>query len=185
MHRYEPSPANPVPVDLKTLVFDARLIYDTEEEKEVDFIKLQPLDTKMSVNEVFIVHLVAFFSESIYCIFGPTSHCCCVILLQGGTFVNCEARLKVLTSQLEDSFFKIRFRAFDARTKKYKVAYSTYKAFTFFIDCYFFSPPEETRASWCCRTQSRPSQSRTSCDAPAAPAEVAVPVAAAVPRRRK
>lgn len=52
---YEPTTIPPVPVDFKSMVFDARLIYDTPDEKEVDFIKLKPLDTKISVNEVLFV----------------------------------------------------------------------------------------------------------------------------------
>lgn len=52
---YEPTTIPPIPVDFKTMVFDARLIYDTPDEKEVDFIKLKPLDTKITVNEVPIL----------------------------------------------------------------------------------------------------------------------------------
>jgi hypothetical protein len=73
--------------DLTRMSFDAKLIYDTTEAKEVDFIKLKPLEFKVKVEE-------------------------------SNLLVNIECRIKVLTRQLEDMFFRLRFTALDPITKR-------------------------------------------------------------------
>jgi len=72
-------------LDMNCLSFDVKLIYDTQEGKEVDFLKLKPLEYKVKVDSASIV--------------------------------NIECRLKVLTRQLEDMFFRLRFVALDPLTK--------------------------------------------------------------------
>jgi len=76
-------------VDLHQFIYDAKLFYDTDEDdkKEVDFVKLKPLEFKAQVNE-------------------------------NGTQITMEVRIKVLTSQLEDMFFRVKVRALDPRTKR-------------------------------------------------------------------
>jgi len=81
------SPHASATLDLKCLSFETRLFYDSEENKEVDFIKLKPLEYKVKVDE-------------------------------SGLFVNIECRLKVLTSQLEDMFFRLHFIALEPITKR-------------------------------------------------------------------
>jgi hypothetical protein len=73
--------------DLNCLSFDVKLVYDSPEEKEVDFIKHKPFEFRVKVDP-------------------------------SGTFVNIECRLKVLTSQLEDMFFRLRFLGLDPITKR-------------------------------------------------------------------
>eukprot|EP01103_Thecamoeba_quadrilineata_P004173 TRINITY_DN138_c0_g2_i1.p1 TRINITY_DN138_c0_g2~~TRINITY_DN138_c0_g2_i1.p1 ORF type:complete len:322 (-),score=62.67 TRINITY_DN138_c0_g2_i1:34-999(-) len=73
--------------DLNCLSFDVKLVYDSPEEKEVDFIKHKPFEFRVKVDP-------------------------------SGTFVNIECRLKVLTSQLEDMFFRLRFVGLDPITKR-------------------------------------------------------------------
>eukprot|EP01102_Stenamoeba_stenopodia_P014145 TRINITY_DN4669_c0_g2_i1.p1 TRINITY_DN4669_c0_g2~~TRINITY_DN4669_c0_g2_i1.p1 ORF type:complete len:443 (+),score=97.57 TRINITY_DN4669_c0_g2_i1:164-1492(+) len=74
-------------LDLNRLTFEARLLYDNGQEKEVDFVKLKPLEYKVRVND-------------------------------SGSKVNVECRLKVLSSQLEDMNFRIKFIALDPITQK-------------------------------------------------------------------
>jgi len=64
---------------------EAKLLYDTEGEKEVDFVKVKPLDFKTHLSE-------------------------------RGEQCTMEARIKVLSSQHEDLFFRIKVIALDART---------------------------------------------------------------------
>eukprot|EP01103_Thecamoeba_quadrilineata_P004172 TRINITY_DN138_c0_g1_i1.p1 TRINITY_DN138_c0_g1~~TRINITY_DN138_c0_g1_i1.p1 ORF type:complete len:325 (-),score=71.47 TRINITY_DN138_c0_g1_i1:114-1088(-) len=81
-----PTYGGPQP-DLNCLSFDVKLVYDSPEEKEVDFIKHKPFEFRVKVDP-------------------------------SGTFVNIECRLKVLTSQLEDMFFRLRFLGLDPITKR-------------------------------------------------------------------
>eukprot|EP01102_Stenamoeba_stenopodia_P010304 TRINITY_DN3091_c0_g1_i2.p1 TRINITY_DN3091_c0_g1~~TRINITY_DN3091_c0_g1_i2.p1 ORF type:complete len:319 (-),score=68.58 TRINITY_DN3091_c0_g1_i2:256-1212(-) len=67
-------------------LIDATLLYDCEEGKEVDFVKMKPMEYKSQCNE----------KEDQY---------------------QFEIRLKVLSSQLEDMFFRIRFNLVDLATK--------------------------------------------------------------------
>jgi len=64
---------------------EAKLLYDTEGEKEVDFVKVKPLEFKTHLSE-------------------------------RGEQCTMEARIKVLSSQHEDLFFRIKVIALDART---------------------------------------------------------------------
>jgi hypothetical protein len=73
--------------DLNCLTFDVKLVYDSPEEKEVDFIKHKPFEFRVKVDP-------------------------------SGTYVNIECRLKVLTSQLEDMFFRLRFLGLDPISKR-------------------------------------------------------------------
>lgn len=68
--------------------FEARLVYDIEPEKDVSWVKDKPMECKISASE----------------------H-------QPGV-VTAELRLKVLSTQHEDLFFKVRFTAFDKVTKR-------------------------------------------------------------------
>lgn len=68
--------------------FEARLVYDIEPEKDVSWVKDKPMECKISASE----------------------H-------QPGV-VTAELRLKVLSTQHEDLFFKVRFTAFDKATKR-------------------------------------------------------------------
>jgi hypothetical protein len=83
---FHPTYNGPQP-DLNCLSFDVKLVYDSPEEKEVDFIKHKPFEFRVKVDP-------------------------------SGTFVNIECRLKVLTSQLEDMFFRLRFVGLDPITKR-------------------------------------------------------------------
>jgi len=73
-------------LDFNRLSIESTLIYDCEEGKQVDFVKLKPMEYKSHANE-------------------------------NGDQCTVELRIKVLTSQLEDMFFRIKFRAIDAMTK--------------------------------------------------------------------
>jgi hypothetical protein len=74
-------------IDLNHIAFDCSLLYDTEGEKGVDFVKLKPIEYKCVPNE-------------------------------GGDQVSVELRIKVLTSQHEDMFFKVRIQGQDPVTKQ-------------------------------------------------------------------
>jgi len=74
-------------IDLNHVAFDAALLYDTEGEKGVDFVKVKPIEFKCAPNET-------------------------------GDQVAMELRIKVLTSQHEDMFFKVRIQGLDPVTKQ-------------------------------------------------------------------
>jgi hypothetical protein len=63
--------------DLNQIAFQGHLLYDCEGDKEVDFVKVKPVDFK----------------------FTPTDN---------GERLECEVRIKVLTSQHEDMLFKVK-----------------------------------------------------------------------------
>lgn len=66
---------------------DIQLVYDCASLKEVDFVKLKPMDFKAKANEE-------------------------------GDQLGIEIRIKVLTSQLEDMFFRVKVTLVDSRTHK-------------------------------------------------------------------
>ena len=73
-------------LDFNNLTLDARLVYDTDgTEKEVDFVKVKPLEVKTLISE-------------------------------RGETASVESKIKVLTSQHEDMFFRIKLIALDPRT---------------------------------------------------------------------
>jgi hypothetical protein len=74
-------------IDLNHIAFDCSLLYDTEGEKGVDFVKLKPIEYKCVPNE-------------------------------SGDQVSVELRIKVLTSQHEDMFFKVKIQGQDPVTKQ-------------------------------------------------------------------
>jgi len=74
-------------IDLNRIAFDCALLYDTEGEKGVDFVKLKPIEYKCVPNE-------------------------------SGDQVSVELRIKVLTSQHEDMFFKVKIQGQDPVTKQ-------------------------------------------------------------------
>jgi len=74
-------------LDLNHVAFEASLLYDTEGEKGVDFVKVKPIEFKCTPNET-------------------------------GDQVAVELRIKVLTSQHEDMFFKVRIQGQDPVTKQ-------------------------------------------------------------------
>lgn len=75
------------PVDLNKFNFDVTLHYDSENNKEVDYLKTKPIVVKTSVNPP-------------------------------GTKLSVEVRIKVLTSQLEDSLFIVMVRGYDQITNE-------------------------------------------------------------------
>jgi len=79
--------ANQPPFDLARLSFEARLCYDSADQKEVVLVKLKPLEYKVKSDEL-------------------------------ENRVNIECRLKVLSSHMEDMFFRLRFHALDPLTKR-------------------------------------------------------------------
>eukprot|EP01111_Echinosteliopsis_oligospora_P008994 TRINITY_DN2551_c0_g1_i1.p1 TRINITY_DN2551_c0_g1~~TRINITY_DN2551_c0_g1_i1.p1 ORF type:complete len:411 (+),score=149.55 TRINITY_DN2551_c0_g1_i1:172-1404(+) len=74
-------------IDFNRVAFDAALLYDTEGEKGVDFVKMKPIEFKCMPNEK-------------------------------GDQTTIELRIKVLTSQHEDMFFKVRIQGQDPVTKQ-------------------------------------------------------------------
>jgi hypothetical protein len=82
------APSHIPELDFRRLSIDSTLLYDSDEEKAVDFVRLKPIEFKARPNET-------------------------------GDECTVELRIKVLTSQLEDMFFRIRFRALDSLTKAY------------------------------------------------------------------
>jgi hypothetical protein len=74
--------------NFQRLTVEASLLYDCEQEREVGFIRAKPLEYKCHV--------------------GADRHDQCHI----------ELRIKVLSSQLEDMFFRVRFRTIDSMTKE-------------------------------------------------------------------
>lgn len=81
------APAYPGTIDFAATPLEVRLLYDCDKLKEVDFVKLKPLEARCHVNE-------------------------------RGDQVTMEIRLKVLSSQLEDMFFRLRLVAVDSVTKQ-------------------------------------------------------------------
>jgi len=73
---------------LNQLAFEGRLFYDIDPEKEVSWVKEKPMECKITINE----------------------H-------QPG-LINAEVRLKVLSTQHEDLFFKVKFFAYEKATKR-------------------------------------------------------------------
>lgn len=73
--------------DLNRVAFDATLLYDTDGDKGVDFVKIKPIEFKCVPNEA-------------------------------GDQVSIELRIKVLTSQHEDMFFKVSIQGTDPVTKQ-------------------------------------------------------------------
>jgi len=74
-------------LDLNHIAFEAVLLYDTDGEKGVDFVKLKPIEYKCIPNE-------------------------------SGDQVSIELRIKVLTSQHEDMFFKVKIQGTDPVSKQ-------------------------------------------------------------------
>jgi hypothetical protein len=74
-------------IDLNHIAFEASLLYDTDGEKGVDFVKLKPIEYKCIPNEA-------------------------------GDQVSVELRIKVLTSQHEDMFFKVKIQGQDPVSKQ-------------------------------------------------------------------
>lgn len=74
-------------IDLNHVAFEASLLYDTEGDKEVDFVKVKPIEFKCVPSEA-------------------------------GDQVAIELRIKVLTSQHEDMFFKVNIQGQDPVTKQ-------------------------------------------------------------------
>jgi len=74
-------------IDLNHIAFEAALLYDTDGEKGVDFVKLKPIEYKCIPNEA-------------------------------GDQVSVELRIKVLTSQHEDMFFKVKIQGQDPVSKQ-------------------------------------------------------------------
>jgi hypothetical protein len=74
-------------IDLNRIAFDCSLLYDTEGEKGVDFVKLKPIEYKCVPNE-------------------------------SGDQVSVELRIKVLTSQHEDMFFKVKIQGQEPVSKQ-------------------------------------------------------------------
>lgn len=75
--------------DFKKASLEARLLYDCDQLKEVDFVKLKPLEYKCHASD-----------------------------FDRGDQITVELKLKVLSSQLEDMFFRIRFTALHPVTKQ-------------------------------------------------------------------
>jgi len=74
-------------IDLNHVAFEAALLYDTEGDKGVDFVKVKPIEYKCVPSEA-------------------------------GDQVAIELRIKVLTSQHEDMFFKVSIQGQDPVTKQ-------------------------------------------------------------------
>jgi len=73
-------------VNFHRFQLEAILLYDFDEPKEVDFVRLKPLEYRSQAND-------------------------------SGDTCSVEMRIKVLSSQLEDMFFRIRFTAYDSVTR--------------------------------------------------------------------
>jgi len=79
-------------IDFSQISFDAKLVYENENEKnldfkEVDYVKVKPID------------------------FKPTA-------IKNGSSLECELKIKVLSSQHEDMFFKIKIQGSNPTTKQ-------------------------------------------------------------------
>eukprot|EP01113_Clastostelium_recurvatum_P015557 TRINITY_DN1869_c0_g1_i3.p1 TRINITY_DN1869_c0_g1~~TRINITY_DN1869_c0_g1_i3.p1 ORF type:complete len:461 (-),score=142.85 TRINITY_DN1869_c0_g1_i3:59-1441(-) len=74
-------------LNFQQLTTEVQLVYDCPSLKEVDFVKLKPLEWKTRPNEE-------------------------------GDQLTVELRIKVLTSQLEDMFFRVKVKVVDPRTRK-------------------------------------------------------------------
>jgi len=77
-----------VPVSMDKYTLEPRLLYDNEIMKEVDFVKHKPLEMVKTMPG------------------------------ESGEQINMELKLKVLTSQLEDMLFRIRFNAYEIEGNK-------------------------------------------------------------------
>lgn len=75
-------------LNLNQFAFEGRLYYDVDPEKEVSWVKEKPMECKITINE----------------------H-------QPG-LINAEVRLKVLSTQHEDLFFKVKFFAIEKATRR-------------------------------------------------------------------
>eukprot|EP01103_Thecamoeba_quadrilineata_P008636 TRINITY_DN18374_c0_g1_i1.p1 TRINITY_DN18374_c0_g1~~TRINITY_DN18374_c0_g1_i1.p1 ORF type:complete len:333 (-),score=62.92 TRINITY_DN18374_c0_g1_i1:162-1160(-) len=73
-------------INFHRLILEAILLYDCDDFRFVDYVKISPIEFKTHTNET-------------------------------GDQCSVEMRIKVLTSQLEDMFFRIKFMAYDAITK--------------------------------------------------------------------
>lgn len=73
-------------VDLNQIAFEGHLVYDCEGEKEVDFVKVKPVEFKFVPSET-------------------------------GDRLECEVRIKVLTSQHEDMLFKVKIQGYHPLTR--------------------------------------------------------------------
>lgn len=78
--------ANACRIDLNQIAFEGHLVYDCEGEKEVDFVKVKPVEFKFTPSEA-------------------------------GDRLECEVRIKVLTSQHEDMLFKVKIQGFHPLTR--------------------------------------------------------------------
>jgi len=74
-------------INFNQVATDIQLVYDCASLKEVDFVKLKPMDFKVKCNEE-------------------------------GDQLTVELRIKVLTSQLEDMFFRVKIALVDPHTQK-------------------------------------------------------------------
>ncbi len=79
--------------NFKNALIDVQLVYDTTSFKEVESVKMKPIESKLKHSD-------------------------------SGDVVNIEIRIKVLTSQLEDMFFRVRIAALDPITKSILPQYS-------------------------------------------------------------
>jgi hypothetical protein len=52
--------ANVCKIDFNQIAFDAQLLYDCEGDKEVDFVKVKPMEFKASASEVILKYLNKF-----------------------------------------------------------------------------------------------------------------------------
>jgi len=84
-----------ISTDLHDYNVEAKLLYDSDIEKEVDFVKAKPLLAKITLN-------------------------------QTGSKMTVEGRIKVLTSQLENSLFRMGIFVYDRQTKElaFPITYS-------------------------------------------------------------
>jgi len=89
------SASSSVSTDLHDYNVEAKLLYDSDLEKEVDFVKAKPLLAKITLN-------------------------------QNGSKMTVEGRIKVLTSQLENSLFRMGIFVYDRQTKElaFPITYS-------------------------------------------------------------
>jgi len=89
------SVSSSVSTDLHDYNVEAKLLYDSDLEKDVDFVKAKPLLAKITLN-------------------------------QTGSKMTVEGRIKVLTSQLENSLFRMGIFVYDRQTKElaFPITYS-------------------------------------------------------------
>jgi hypothetical protein len=127
-------------IDLNHIAFDCSLLYDTDGEKGVDFVKLKPIEYKCVPNE-------------------------------SGDQVSVELRIKVLTSQHEDMFFKVKIQGQDPVSKQdvpnLKVITAPIKV---------ISKPEQLKKR---QPSALPIPTMTA--GPATPSIAAIPIASSIP----